>query len=161
LTSSNSDGRNPFDAEVVFDRDPARYVYSAEDPGDESVIPKRTEIEISPCKVEILPSREEKPKLNWVCYEVQGAEVFFLTPEGDVLEEPITERDSLKEGMKVSAWGGVWTVKAHEDGKLYLDSERCSGTLEFGQDMRNCWACTCIINKRLYNPPKKISIVSE
>ena len=150
MTSSSQDGRNPFDAEVVFDRDPARYVIPQKIPGDVSVIPKRTEIEISPCK---------EPKLNWVCYEVQGAEVFFLTPEGDVLKEPITDRDSLKEGMKVSAWGGVWTVKTHEDGKLYLDSERCSGTLEFGQDMRNCWACTCIINKRLYNPPKKISIV--
>jgi hypothetical protein len=140
---------NPFDAEVLLDCDPSVYVYSKEDVGVMS--------EIKP-ELTVLPADKPKELTGWTCSCVNGAEVFFLTPEGDVIEEPITDRDALKEGMKVSAWGGIWTVQKKED-TLFLDAPRSFGTLTFGEDDRNCWACGAIINKRLTNPPKKISIV--
>ena len=117
-------------------------------------IPVRTEIEV-------LPADEpgEPVGLKWQCYCYDGAEVFFLTPDGDVIEEPITNREALKEGMKVSVWGGTWRVKVDEEGELYLDGSRNIALLSFGKDARNCWSSGMVINKRLIDPPKKISIV--
>jgi len=146
---------NPSDAEVLFDCDPSVYVYSKREIGAVTGRPMP--------KVEVitLPGDDPKKELTgWTCYAVRGAEVFLLTSKGDVIEEPITDRDALKEGMNVSAWGLIWTVRMHdEEDVLYLDAPRSFATLAFGEDCRNCWACEAIINKRLTNPPKKIPIV--
>lgn len=130
---------------------PPGTVYSVDNPEFVGRIPVRTEITVLPA--------DEPKKLGWRIQSYDGAEVFLLTSAGDVIKSPITDQEALKEGMRVSAWGGTWLVKKDEYKVLYLDGSRNIGTLSFDEDDRHCWACTGIINKRLVSPPKKITIV--
>ncbi len=67
--------------------------------------------------------------------------------------EMILERDALKAGDQVlvpGLTGGLipMTIHATEDERLMAKSEHLMAVLEFGEDARNAWVCTGLINLR-------------
>lgn len=113
-------------------------------------------------KSELIILSADDPKqlklgLTMTCYS--GVEIHPIL-DGEVQKEIIKDENGLHEGMKVEAWGGVWTVIFDTNGP-YLDSPRTRGMLEFNQDDRECWVCGGLINKRcIKGLVKKVSIVS-
>jgi hypothetical protein len=129
------------------------------------------------------PDDAGKPLMGFVIYEYTGCEVYPLTPEIEVrglayaLDSrnwefnpdgspvhhiPIKTFDGLKDGMKVIVknifdyLSDIGTVVKDADGGFYVDLFGNIGTLSFGEDDRECWVCTCWINKRLLETTKLV-----
>ena len=105
-----------------------------------------------------------KNKINWTMCEYLGVEVLTAPslpleeilaldglPEG-FKPEPIREKSGIQVGSVVLIPGlfgglGVYSV-VESDGKFYGQSGGMMGVLEFGEDARNCWVCSGMVNTK-------------
>lgn len=122
----------------------------------------------------ILPAEDPtRLKLEWTIYEQMGFEVLRfpeghnLTPEqiyhdrywprdekGEPLyHKPITVKEDLKIGDKLlikEIWDYIWMPAIYTSEGVAISGENGDGglsaNLKFGEDDRNCWVCSCLIN---------------
>lgn len=118
--------------------------------------------------IEAEKKEKKEMKLNWFVYEYQGCEVFKIVKEMENLSvkemwyaqhypkdrngeplyhKPIIKQEDLKEGDEVIVWDWRGIIKSREEGELYVDCGGSYGTLEFDNDERHCWVCSCMVNK--------------
>lgn len=126
---------------------PAGTVYTVEGSEEFGRIPVRTELTVLPA------DDPAGPTLGWIIKEYNGGEVFLLDAQDQPIEEPLTRREDLKEGMRIYAptlvGGRIATVRLEEDGDLCWESAGLIGDLNFSGDDRKCWITTLAINKKL------------
>lgn len=93
-------------------------------------------------------------KLNWVCKEYIGTEVWKVGAENI----PIMNKDDLKVGDQVHCYPTIMTVKQDENG-LFAENDKYMAILEFAKDDRGCWVCGGVINKRALLKTNKSIII--
>lgn len=103
---------------------------------------------ISP-RVELLANPTESRAVGFACTIYQGSEV-YLIKEDQPVQEPILEKDGLKDGDSVlcpSLMGYFKaTVSISEDGTVSASNGNQAGFLEFDKDDRHCWICSSTFN---------------
>lgn len=115
------------------------------------LIPTRTQIEV------LGPDDPNRPKLGFMCYEQEGAEVYLFdrAVHGDGLVrerlQTITARDGLTEGLEIlvpSLFGGYHVMKVviDEYGQPQAHNDTTGAILKFTEDDRKCWVSLGTIN---------------
>ena len=93
--------------------------------------------------------------------ELLGAEVFLLTAEDGMIEEPLQSHEDLYDGLKIAVptlFGYAEAVVVLKDEQLYWETDNMFGPLLFGEDERACWISGGMINKRGLD---KLSLTSD
>lgn len=126
-------------------------VYSVGDPEFIGHVPIRNDLEV-------LGSDTPGRPIGWTMACYSGSEVYLLDESGKPILTPLTNRDDLKEGMRIYAptlMGGVIATVVrdkgddYEEGELCWETEYSFGDLDFATDDRGAWTTSVAINKRL------------
>mgnify|MGYP001576680460 CR=1 FL=1 len=114
-----------------------------------------------PCKLEatLIPSDTSGSHLlNWTVQQLSGVEIHLFDPK--VTEHKaicnlplIVEENGIKVGDKIfvplllGGWS-IATIERKDVDHCWAEGEYNMFTLEFGKDVRKCWVCSCIINRK-------------
>jgi hypothetical protein len=109
-------------------------------------IPVRTEITV-------LPADDTRETIGWTVREYSGCDVFLLL-ELEMVKKPITDRHALKPGVSIAVpsffRGCHHHMKVQSESYAETLDGKLGAFLRFGEDDRNCWVCTSLINTKVF-----------
>jgi len=125
---------------------PPGHSYQVSEPEVFGNFPVRTELTV-------LSADLPRPYIGWTVECRSGAEVFLLDQNDNPIEQPLTDKNSLRPGMRILAptlVGHYRAVVALDGaGDLYWETEGTFGDLNFAEDDRLCWITTYAVNKKV------------